>query len=735
MIARRTVLLSAAISTALALAACHKNDDAPKADPQAVAAAQAAISAPAWLRQHLPAQTVAYLRIPSPWGMLNGVPNGRPLDAALSAKANLDAIAKVREAIAKDKLLADLKAGPALTLLLGDLRSTLEVALIDPLGIPSPTSRGVITAVLDFPSVDAFNQRLAALSPATPLLEAPLDAQGNGKLASGMGAVHYDLAQHRLWISAGVPMPKGPSPADPATLASLMADINKATANTAPALLPVLEARIDTTGEGFFGWVTMRGVGAVAAAQAGDQPFGKLPGDFASKADAIAFGAGTVNGRGQFQFLVHAPQARALQYLAPSGFAPTLKTVGEPHWAVTFAVPSADGWKAFENNLNLDFGPDGAKKVREGLDKLEKRFHFNPASYTAWFGPEAILFADDAGMFNAIHVRDWKAWHDFLAKNTNAGWATGTTKVDGTEVHWLSVPGHSADDLPADADATMRGFMQLIDRAGGKAWWTEDGEWAVFAKVPQALSDRAAAGASFAVDDWFKAHGYPGQRTFMGYTATSQGAQRDAYYTYLQLLQVLAAASGSTADIATLPSAHTLGLPDKGVVGAALEMDKETLGISLTYEQSPIELVGQGGGATGVAALAIMAAVAVPQYQEYMIRAEVKRSLDALEPVKAAVAERRLATGKFPASNKAAGLDAPEALGNDDLGSIEVGTGGEITAQFDATAPHKANAKLEGGILVLSPVVEGKEVTWRCSAEGIEPKYVPEACREEPLEP
>src|SRR3954470_1184937 len=62
MIARRTVLLSAAITAALGLAACHKKDEAPAADPKAVAAAQTVIASPAWLRQHLPAQTVAYLR-------------------------------------------------------------------------------------------------------------------------------------------------------------------------------------------------------------------------------------------------------------------------------------------------------------------------------------------------------------------------------------------------------------------------------------------------------------------------------------------------------------------------------------------------------------------------------------------------------------------------------------------------------------------------------------------------
>ncbi|QWT21937.1 pilin [Bacillus sp. NP157] len=737
MIARRTVLLSAAISAALGLVACHKKDEAPAADPKAIAAAQATLSTPAWLRQHLPAQTVAYLRIPSPWGMLHGVPNGRPLDAALSTKAHLDAIDNVRHALASDKLLADLKLAPALNLLFGDLRSPVEIALIDPLGIPSPSSRAVATAVLDFPNVAALNARLAGLGGEQPLLQAPLDAQGNGMLASGAAAVHYDATQHRLWVASAVPMPNG-KPMDNAALTALSADIGKADASTAPPLLGALEARIDTSGEGFFGWVTVRGIGAVAAAQAGDSPLGKLPSDFAAKADAIAFGAGTVNGRGQLQFLVHSPQARLLQYFAPTSFSPTFKSVGEARWAFTVAAPTAEAWKTMAGNVNLDFGPDGAKKIHDFGDTLQKRLHMAPTDYFSWFGPEYVFFADDVGTYTAVRVRDWKAWHDRLAQNAQFGWKTGTVKVDGAEVHWLAAPNAADDVAQPNLPPEFRNMMRVLGRSNGRAWWTEEGDWAIFAKVPQALSDRVAAGPDSSMEDWFKAHAFQGQRTVAGFAATSHGAQRDAYYTYLAILQVVTGMFGADGDISALPSAHTLGLPDKGVVGGGLEVDKETVALSLTYEQSPVELAGAGGGASGMAAIgtvAIIAAIAVPQYQVYTIRSEIDHGVLALEPVKKAVAERRLATGKFPASNAAAGLGKPETLADDYLGSVEVGPGGEIVATFDATPPHKANAKLASGQLVLTPVVEGKAISWRCAAEGIEAKYLPATCQAEAIEP
>lgn len=726
MTARRTVLLSAAIVAGLGLAACHKKDEAPAADPKAVAAAQAAIASPAWLRQHLTPQTVAYLRFPSLWSIAGGVPNGRPIDSALSVKANLDAVAKVREAIARDKTLADAKIGPALTLLLGELRSPLEVALIDPLGIPSPTSRVVATAALSFDTVDAFNARIATLSP-TPLLSAPLDAKGNGKLVSG-GAVRYSVADHRLWITQSIQQPS-----DGATIDELVATFGKSTAATAPATLTSLEARVDTSGEGLFGWATVKGVGGVAAAQAGDSPFGKLPADFASKADAVAFGGGTVDGRGQFRLMVHAPQARALQYIAPRSFAPDFKTVGKPHWAISVALPSAEGYKAFEDNLSLDFGADNAKKVREALVKMRQTYGFDVADYTKWIGPESIVFADDAGQFFAIRARDLKAWHARIDEMTKAGrWRSGETTIDDADVHWLVMPGAPYLTQGGTAeDEALKPFMTLLQRVGSRLYWVEEGDWVVLAKVPQALADRAAGKPDTPIADWYKDRGYPGARTLVGYTATSHRAQRDAYYTYIEVLQFLGAIAGTDIDITTLPAAHTLGLPDEGVVGAAIEADQETFAISMTYEQAPTELIGQTGSAGVVGAAAVLAAIAVPQYQEYILRSQVSGALAAAEPVKTAVAEHRLTTGKFPASNKAAGLGDGESLGNHYVGSVEVGQGGEITVNLDGQPPHTADARLDGGQLILLPKVEGGKVDWTCSGEGIDAKYLPASCRDE----
>lgn len=132
---------------------------------------------------------------------------------------------------------------------------------------------------------------------------------------------------------------------------------------------------------------------------------------------------------------------------------------------------------------------------------------------------------------------------------------------------------------------------------------------------------------------------------------------------------------------------------------------------------------------------AILAAIAVPQYENYTMRAQVNLALAAADPVKEAVGKKRLATGRFPATNAAAGLGKPETLGNDIAGSVEIGQGGSITITLDATPPHKADQKLDSGQLVLTPRVEEGRVDWACEGDGIDPKYLPAACRGPVLEP
>ena len=711
----RRLLSVAVLCACAALGACHR-EQAPSADAEAVHRAQEQLSQPAWLNRHLPARTVGYVRIPSPWSLLGAVPNGRPLDAALASEQHLKAVAALRDAIAKDKLLADAGATPFVLALLSDLRAPLEIAAVDPLGMLSPGSMLLATTQLEQRDVAKLNARFAQLGALH--LQAPLDAKGDGALASGE-LLHFDAASGRLFVlmarsGAGAVTP------DRGTLDALIGETGKPEATEVVAKVAEQERQIDASGQGLFGWFSTHGLGGLASGAIPADHVGTLPGDFTAKAESIAFGWGAVDGHGRFQLRLHAPQARLLDYLAPKQFAPGFKVAGKPSWVVTMALPGTEQVKAFEDGLVLNFGADRAAAYRKAMGELKQNAGFDLAELSQWIGPELVGYEDDAGTYTAVRVRDRKALYarlEELAKTRR--WNYRVLTVEGSPVHSLWIPGHFGDDAAAGQDKHEGAPLALLGRLGSRLYWVEDGDYLIFGKLPQALADRAAAKLDTHMDEWLKAQAHPGTPSLFGYTATSRDAQRKAYYGYLQLLQYVDDASGGTVDLSALPAAHTLDLPRDGVIGASLDATQDDLSLGLTYEQNPLEMVtGGSGGMVAVAAAAMAAAVAVPAYQDYTLRSTVAQALATAGPAKTAMIEFRQTSGRWPKNAKEAGLDGEAS------DTLAIGPG-----RIELSLAGTGQAKLSGGTVVLTPEKAGQAWTWQCRAEGIDNKYLPAECR------
>ena len=130
-----------------------------------------------------------------------------------------------------------------------------------------------------------------------------------------------------------------------------------------------------------------------------------------------------------------------------------------------------------------------------------------------------------------------------------------------------------------------------------------------------------------------------------------------------------------------------------------------------------------------VAIIGILAAVAIPQYQNYVARAQVAEGLSLASGAKTAVAEYFMINGTFPADNSTAGLsDAGTISGNYvDSVTVSVDDGKAlITALFSSTEAHSA---LQGKSMVLTAVDNGGSIGFSCSGTDIE-SYLPSSCAE-----
>src|SRR5262249_33847834 len=116
------------------------------------------------------------------------------------------------------------------------------------------------------------------------------------------------------------------------------------------------------------------------------------------------------------------------------------------------------------------------------------------------------------------------------------------------------------------------------------------------------------------------------------------------------------------------------------------------------------------------AIIGILAAIAIPAYQDYTIRAQVSEGMNLAAAAKAAVAETFLNRGVAPATRTIAGMSANAT---DTSGKYVTGVGvanGTITITFG----NEANAAIAGATLELVPyTTPDNSVAWRCGAAGV----------------
>ena len=122
-----------------------------------------------------------------------------------------------------------------------------------------------------------------------------------------------------------------------------------------------------------------------------------------------------------------------------------------------------------------------------------------------------------------------------------------------------------------------------------------------------------------------------------------------------------------------------------------------------------------------VAIIAILAAIALPAYQDYTRRSRVTEGLSLAGGSKTSVAEYYTSNTKWPKNNTSAGLASANQIKGNAVTSVTV-SNGKITVAF--------NEKVEAGkTIILSPSETSGSFAWTCTEGDVNPKYRPSECR------
>ena len=575
------------------------------------------------LSDALPAEVGLYLRIPSVLGWIADGQEGRVFEQATAQAGHQAALQQIRNAFAK---LDDLppSGDAAIKFLLAEQSAPLEIAVFKQDGVVSPLSPILVQTMVRARNEAAFKKQF-------------------DELLSGSGMpmpYTFDASTGRLQLQVG---------ATPERFAQLNGGAKNKAVNTE---FVAAQNRIDQSGKGLLLWADSQAIAPMLAmVAASSEASNKWVFDALQGLDGFALGAGSVgtgsrSGRMALDFYFD-PKAMPewTQYFQPEPRHYDFLLSGAPSWVANYSLPTnpkdldrilrkieslEDESKAQKPSFDFDAALAGGPSVRQILTSV---------------GPEMAYFHDAAGTFGALKIRNRAVFNKFIA---NAGKHGFYELREG--IHHLRFDSNAFTGV----SALKQDSLALLGRLSvSTVYWVEEGDWLIAAPVPQLLRDRKAISGRISAEKWLQQRSnVAASDQILAFAAHAEGTPTQIWYGYLALLETLGHIGKTNIDLFALPSARDLGLPSAGFAGVSVDYTPQRLGFAVNYGASPGDLIGGGNMLGTVAVVSIMAAIALPAYQDYTLRSKVTTALVQAQAAKVELQELYATNGTLPKSQR-----------------------------------------------------------------------------------
>ena len=666
-----------------------------------------------WLTNHLPAETIAYLNIPTPWNYL--------FDAKADVMHGVQSLASHQQQVdlikqgVKDNYFKLIPAAyqDLITMLLEHMQTSLEVAVINNSPAAFLPTVAVASRLQNINGVALANKMNAMLKMIDPRIKLePQSQPGQWQFQINQFPVfmQYDEADGKLLIYGGMG-----AKADQFT--TLWNEQNSSELTTIKAL----SRQSDPSGLNLKMWLATAKIYQFGQAFLPPEQQQMMLQFGLNQMEYLWLGFESAQGHSALAMHMLMPDVGWRQLLPKATDWFDVELASIPRSVVQLTLPTAEQVQQAINYLEIEQKlNDKDRKDLALLHEIEASLGFELLDFFRANYQQAYWVKDDAGSWIAMKVKD-QTLHEQMSSSLYEYFDIHPElkTLAGQQVWQAHFSVYQAildknDDLSQQTEE-VREMMGIFKE---HSYWYQKDDVFYMSSVPQVLAEKQNASQPIMLSEWLDNQQRSDWRSaIFAYGKDIKHMPQDLYHMYLLVLQGMGDLAQTEVDLFALPTASELNLPDSGRVNLVLSSDADKVSLILGYDYTWIEgLLSAEGGMTSVAVLAVLTAYAVPAYRDYTVRAKIGEQLAMAAGVKMAVAEQ------FYTQNSFAGVVDMIDLSNTQISVDEVT--GVITIDLDGVD----SVFQAGDELYLEPLVTESHIEWTCYG-NISERYLPPSCR------
>lgn len=671
-----------------------------------------ALTRGAWLREQLPESAFFYARVPSLWDLASYKEDS--FKYAHGNEAYLKEIKKIQNASAEWFKKGDAELETLLTLFGSQMDGPLEVVAYSLNNQPQL----LVSSHVRFKSeaelkaiIDLLVSKQVIIDEVEPL------TNGAGVVTTTVAPIAYKWDQEKGLLNLMLNLQGASSSSLDEAFSLLKPNL------TSPMFSN--EQVMDDSHKGLYLWFNNQLAAPVYSPLLPPNAAMPMAAAGVPQMENISASWGVSNGKGRLKVQLDAPSGSMVrQFLPANNNSYPIKTAGKPGLALSLSLPPYEEFK----RLEMMAGGLSNKQYQDSKAKASQALGYPIDDWFKAIGPELVLISDKAGEYLAIRLRNPDEFNKIMTATKawpNAGYESRT--IDGQEIHHLNLPSMysvAGEEMGQDASFSPL-LVDLMTKVGTHLYWKQEGEFLIMADLPQVLFDRQAMLSELTLEQWLvEEQRQDLSASTFAFSGNIRNAPRRIYYYYLNGLQALGDLTQANQDLMGLPSAGQLQLAKQGTFGVQLDSSDKKLALEMVFESSPADIVLAGEGAATIAAVGIMAAVAIPAYQEYTKRAQVTAIYIDSSDVRRQLEAFHQNKGRFPSEEEMERFYEDLSWGYqiDDI-EIESDTG-IVYIYIGANSRDYADEVLE-----LHPDVTAAGIRWSCEGEYIAHTSMPSECR------